>query len=178
MIRRRPLTVLAILQYVGILMLVPLAVGLAKRQQRPDAPTPALLERAVMQEGALEQLVSPALGLLRVEYYEGGDVQRAEHLCGDPLRSALPEIRTALKADRDEWTVAEPPLTCDNLECFYNPGEPGHYTGRYIFRWVGKRLVLSGIIRLESGAVGSDKPWRYQAAALRRWRNARCPELP
>ena len=89
-----------------------------------------------MQDGALEQLISPELGLFRVYYYDGGDVQRAEHLCGDKLRSALPEIRADLKADRENWNAAEPPLACDGLACFYNSGEPGPYIGFYDFRRV------------------------------------------
>jgi hypothetical protein len=162
MIPRPPYTVFSLLQGLGILALVPLAVSLVKRQPPPvpssDGPTAPLLERAALQDGALEQLVSPEMGLMRFDYY--GNVRRVERLRGDQLRSALPEIRAALNSDRQNWMTAEP-LSCWKLECTYNPGEAGHYSGRYIFERVGNRLVLSSIVRLEPGPLNSEPRFLY-----------------
>jgi len=137
-------------------------------------PTVALLESAVAEDGVLAGLVSPREGLLIVEHYEGGDRRRAEHLCGEQLQRALPDVRASLGQDRASWRTAQP-LECRGLECYYNPGEIGRHDGRYLFRREGGRVVLTGIVRLESGAVASDAPARFAAAARRRWRSSRCP---
>jgi hypothetical protein len=149
----------------------PAATGGARR------PTVALLESAVVDDGALAGLVSARQGLLLVDHYDGGDRQRAEHLCGERLQGALSGVRSALRDDRASWRTAQP-VECRGLECYYDPGEIGRHDGRYLFRREGGRVVLTGIVRLESGAVGTDAPNRFAAAALRRWRNARCPRGP
>jgi hypothetical protein len=163
---------------VGVLVVLATAAGASAGRPNPTLgarrPTVALLEGAVVDDGALARLVSARHGLLLVDYYDGGDRQRAEHLCGERLQGELSGVRSALRDDRASWRTAQP-LECRGLECYYNPGEIGHHDGRYLFRREGGRVVLTGIVRLESGAVGSDAPNRFAAAALRRWRNTRCP---
>jgi hypothetical protein len=164
---------------IGLTLLVALGQGPDARAEAVATaelrqPTVGLLDSAVVDDGVLARLVSARDGLLLVDWFEGGDQQRAEHLCGEALSRALPGIRSALREDRKSWRTAEP-LSCTGLECSYNPGEIGRHDGRYLFRKVGGRLALYGIVRLESGAVSSATPARFAASALRRFRHARCP---
>ena len=139
------------------------------------APTPALLEAAAASDEAMRRLIDPSQGLVVIEHFEGGDAKRAQHLCGEELQRALPDIRAGLGDDRKNWTTATA-LICRSDECYYDPGETGRHDGRYIFRRVrGDRLALRAIVRLESGALDTTKQERYAAEALRKWRKARCP---
>jgi hypothetical protein len=137
-------------------------------------PTPALLDRAAASDTGLAEAIDPARGLIIVEYFEGGDVQRARHLCGEELQRALPEIRAGLLGDRKDWNTGVA-LRCSADQCTYDPGEAASHYSRYLFRGLrAGQPVMYAIQRLESGAINEAKQKQFVDRAMRKWRSARC----
>ncbi|HEY4395988.1 MAG TPA: hypothetical protein VGP64_18115 [Polyangia bacterium] len=138
-------------------------------------PPPALLEQAATSDAGLAEAIDPARGLVIVEYFEGGDVQRARHLCGEEPQRALPEIRVGLLGDRKDWNTGVA-LRCLADQCTYDPGEAASHYSRYLFRSLrGGRPALYAIQRLESGAINGARQRQFVDRAMRKWRSARCP---
>lgn len=149
------------------------------RPDRPEQPTPSLMERMVSTAGALERHVDPELGLLLIDYRDG-DYRRAQHLCGKALRAAFPDLRRELTEDSRYWTEAiGGELTCSRrtLDCRYDPGEVGGHDGTYLFkRRPDGTLALYAIVRLESGALDRTKHARFAARTLKIYEDARCTD--
>ena len=143
------------------------------------APPPrfgrAVLDDATASEAALGRAIDPARGLIEIDYYEAGGVQRHQRRCGEALRARLPALASELAGERAQWAGFE--LTCGDASaplCVFNPGEVLPHGTRYLFVPAGGRFVLEAIVRFEGGALDTTAQDQFIAAQLAADRAAPC----